>query len=82
MLNRLILKVTKFYPPPPKHLGTVVKNILGAIMPPMSNRVKQFFPKIFQLVIREKIKILYLINFLIYHSRNNLNYDNAQLHLR
>ena len=30
MLNRLILKVTKFQPPPPKHLGTVVKNILGS----------------------------------------------------
>ena len=30
MLHRLILKVTKFQlPPPPKHLGTVVKNILG-----------------------------------------------------
>ena len=37
---------------------------------------KQFFPKLFQLVIPEKFKILYLINFLIYHSRNNLNYDN------
>ena len=41
MLNRLILKVTKFQLPPPKRLGTVVKNIWGAIMaPPMSNRVK------------------------------------------
>ena len=29
MLNRLILKVTKFQLPPPKRLGTVVKNILG-----------------------------------------------------
>ena len=29
MLNRLILKVTKFQLPPPKCLGTVVKNILG-----------------------------------------------------
>ena len=29
MLNRLILKVTKFHLPPPKRLGTVVKNILG-----------------------------------------------------
>ena len=37
MLHRLILKVTKFQLPPPKHLSTVVKNILG---PPMSNRVK------------------------------------------
>ena len=27
MLNRLILKVTKFQLPPPKLLGTVVKNI-------------------------------------------------------
>ena len=45
MLNRLILKVTKFQLPPPKRLGTVVKNIWGAIMPPppMSNRVKQIF---------------------------------------
>ena len=29
MLNGLILKVTKFQLPPPKRLGTVVKNILG-----------------------------------------------------
>ena len=29
MLHRLILKVTKFQLPPPKRLGTVVKNILG-----------------------------------------------------
>ena len=29
MLNGLILKVTKFKLPRPKHLGTVVKNILG-----------------------------------------------------
>ena len=29
MLNRLILKVIKFQLPPPKRLGTVVKNILG-----------------------------------------------------
>ena len=28
-INRLILKVTKSQPPPSKHLGTVVKNILG-----------------------------------------------------
>ena len=43
MLNRLILKVTKFQLPPPKRLGTVVKNIFGrgGIMPPMSNRVKE-----------------------------------------
>ena len=35
MSHRLILKVTKFQLPPPKRLGTVVKNILwGAIMPP------------------------------------------------
>ena len=34
MLNRLILKVTKFQLPPPKRLGTVVKNILGATMVP------------------------------------------------
>ena len=41
MLQRLILKITKFQLPPPKRLSTVVKNILGAIMPPpMSNRVK------------------------------------------
>ena len=40
MLNRLILKVTKFQLPPPKRLGTVVKNILGGHDgPPMSNRV-------------------------------------------
>ena len=29
MLNRLILKVTKFQLPPPNRLGTVGKNILG-----------------------------------------------------
>ena len=29
MLHRLILEVTKFQIPPPKRLGTVVKNILG-----------------------------------------------------
>ena len=42
MLNRLILKVTKFQLPPPKRLGTVVKNILGDHYAPlrMSNRVK------------------------------------------
>ena len=38
MLNGLILKVTKFQLPPPKRLGTVVKNIWGGggggIMPP------------------------------------------------
>ena len=34
MLHRLILKVTKFQLPRPKRLGTVVENILGAIMPP------------------------------------------------
>ena len=34
MLHRLILKVAKFQLHPPKRLGTVVKNILGAIMPP------------------------------------------------
>ena len=46
MLNRLILKVTKFQLPPPKRLGTVLKNVFGAIMPPptqMSNRVKTGF---------------------------------------
>ena len=43
MLHRLILKVTKFQLPPPKRLKTVIKNILEAIMPPMSNRVKPFF---------------------------------------
>ena len=40
MLHRLILKVTKFQLPPPKRLGTVVKNILGGYHAPMSNRVK------------------------------------------
>ena len=39
MLHRLILKVTKFQYNPPKRLTTVGKNILWAIMPPMSNRV-------------------------------------------
>ena len=41
MPHRLILKVTEFQLPPPKRLGTVVKNILGGHHgPPMSNRVK------------------------------------------
>ena len=40
MLHRLILKVTKFQLPPRKRLGTVIKNILGAIMTLMSNGVK------------------------------------------
>ena len=41
MPHRLILKVTKFQLSPPKRLGTVVKNILGAHHgpSPMSNRV-------------------------------------------
>ena len=37
MLNRLMVKVTKFQLLPPKRLGTVVKNILGghhALPPP------------------------------------------------
>ena len=34
MLRTLILKVTKFQLPHPKRLGTVLKNIMGAIMPP------------------------------------------------
>ena len=44
MLNRLILKVAKFQLPPPKRLGTVVKNILGGPSWPLpkSNRVKPF----------------------------------------
>ena len=44
MLNRLILKVTKFQLPPPKHLDTVPKNIWGGHnAPPMSNRVNTGF---------------------------------------
>ena len=41
MLHRLILKVTKFQLPPPKRLGTVVKNIFGGhhAPSPMSNRI-------------------------------------------
>ena len=50
MLNRLILKVTKFQRPPPKRLGTLVKNILrGHHGPPMSNRVKGYQPAKFQI---------------------------------
>ena len=41
MLQRLILKVTKFQLPLPTRLITVVKTFWGAIMPPMSNRVNQ-----------------------------------------
>ena len=42
MLHRLILKVTKLQLPPPKRLGTVIKNHFGGLScpPPMSNRVK------------------------------------------
>ena len=40
MLNIVILKVTKFQVPPPKRLGTVVKNILGGHHATRSNRVK------------------------------------------
>ena len=42
MLHRLMLEVAKFQLPPPKRLGTVVKNILGGhhAPPPMSNRLK------------------------------------------
>ena len=46
MLNGLILKVTKFQLPPPKRLGTVLRNIGGGggggggrHHAPMSNRV-------------------------------------------
>ena len=44
MIHILILKVTKFQLPPGKRLSTVIKNILGGMMPPMSNsvEVKQF----------------------------------------
>ena len=42
MLNRLILKVTKFQLPPAKRLGTVVKNILRDHHGPMSNRVNGY----------------------------------------
>ena len=45
MLNRLILKVTKFQLPPPERLGTVVKNILGghhAPSPPCQIGLTQF----------------------------------------
>ena len=43
MLNRLILKVTKFQLPPPKSLGTVVKNILGGYhaLPPCQIGLKK-----------------------------------------
>ena len=34
MLHRLILKVENFQLPTPKRFNTVVKNILGSIMPP------------------------------------------------
>ena len=56
MLNRLILKVTKFQPPPPKRLGTVVKRILGGhhAPPPMSNRVN-------------KIKVTYMLLSIGWH---------------
>ena len=48
MLHSLILKVIKFHLPPSKRFGTVVKNILGGHhAPPMSNRVKTYFEKIF-----------------------------------
>ena len=51
MLNRLILKVTKFQLPPPKRLGTVIKNILrGHHAPrPMSNSWRLFWAYIIKL---------------------------------
>ena len=39
MLNRLIFKVTKFQLPPPKHLGTMVKNIFGGHHAPSSCQI-------------------------------------------
>ena len=65
MLNGLILKVTKFQLPPPKHLGRVVKNIFGGHHgPPMSNRVNPNWSRLFLLfegpkvVFRDPPKIL------------------------
>ena len=63
MLNRLILKVTKFQLPP-KRLGTKVKNIWGAIMPspppPMSNRVKHY-----NFIVPSLSTVCYLIHTII-----------------
>ena len=42
MLHWLVLNSTKFQLPPPKHLSTVVKNILGKGHAPMSIRVNGF----------------------------------------
>ena len=40
MLHRSTLEVRMFQLPTPERLSTVVKNILGGLMAPMSNRVK------------------------------------------
>ena len=40
MLHRLIVKVTVFQLPPPKPLSTVVKNILGASIPPPPKQIR------------------------------------------
>ena len=61
MLNRLILKVTKFQLPPLKRLGTVVKNILGGhhAPPPMSNRVNSYFDVLLDNTFKVEQKIKY-----------------------
>ena len=59
MLNRLILKVTKFQLPPSKRLGTVVKNILGGhhAPPPCQIRLKEIF---FNLMNRSRNEVNYI----------------------
>ena len=42
MLHRLMLKVTKFQLPTPKRLGTVGRNILGAIVAPCQIGLRAF----------------------------------------
>ena len=71
MLNRLVLKVTKFQLPPPKRLGTVVKNILGGHHgPPCQIGLNSFWFAIFVPVILYNETIIFL--GLIQHELNSL----------
>ena len=73
MPHRLILKVAKFQLPPPKRLGTVVKNILGGhhAPPPMSNRVNSYMCFSLDQIIKDnEIKIdIYLFKYDYFHCQ-------------
>ena len=82
MLNRLILKVTKFQLPPPNRLGTVVKNILGGpSWPPMSNRVnsKTIYNESSQLLIDPQDKLKHKIEAFQEHYISSFNEGSLNL---